>query len=250
VDGVELGADAVDVALNAGAYSVRGRREDQSHRRDVVRHYSAEDVPRLHQPSLGRKPGFDALRWSTPRAGTVASHGDEADHVSRKSMGVQTDGEDPDSSTKIPCCSSCPPSRRQCGDDHSTFGSPLGRDRRVTTIPPARSSVVEALVSRRSAGVLVRMGACTTIARPVATAKPTIAATQARPTVDHQERVARSAADGVATTESPGCASSGVGQLSAAPGLRERELLSGCICSLSAGTSDHTEGIDRSRSSP
>ena len=39
------------------------------------------------------------------------------------------------------------PSRCQCGDDHSTFGSPLGRDRRVMTIPAARSAAAEALAS-------------------------------------------------------------------------------------------------------
>ena len=52
-----------------------------------------------------------------------------------------------ESSTRIPCCSSCPPSRCQCGDDHSTFGSPLGRYRRVMTIPAARSAAAEALAS-------------------------------------------------------------------------------------------------------
>ena len=72
-------------------------------------------------------------------------------------------------------------------------------------------------------------------ARPVATAKPTKAAMQARPTLDHQDRLARYAADGLATTESPGCVSSGVRQWSVAPRLREREIPSGCICILSAG---------------
>ena len=52
-----------------------------------------------------------------------------------------------ESSTRIPCCSSCPPSRCQRGDDHSTFGSPFGRDRRVMTIPAARSAAAEALAS-------------------------------------------------------------------------------------------------------
>jgi hypothetical protein len=39
------------------------------------------------------------------------------------------------------------PSRCQCGDAHSTFGSPIGRDRRVMTIPAARSAAAEALAS-------------------------------------------------------------------------------------------------------
>lgn len=49
-----------------------------------------------------------------------------------------------ESSSGISCCT---PSRCQCGDDHSTFGSPLGRDRRVMTIPAARSAAAEALTS-------------------------------------------------------------------------------------------------------
>lgn len=52
-----------------------------------------------------------------------------------------------ESSTRIPCCWSCPPSRCQRGYDHSTFGSPFGRDRRVMTIPAARSAAAEALAS-------------------------------------------------------------------------------------------------------
>ena len=74
------------------------------------------------------------------------------------------------------------------------------------------------------------MGVCTTTARPVATAKPTIAATQARLSLDHEERLAKSAADGLATAESPGGGSSGAGQWSIAPRLRKRQILSGCIC--------------------
>ena len=52
-----------------------------------------------------------------------------------------------ESSTRFPCCASCPPSRCQCGADHSAFGSPLGRDRRVMTIPAASSVAAEALAS-------------------------------------------------------------------------------------------------------
>ena len=48
-----------------------------------------------------------------------------------------------ESSTRIPCYSPFPQSRRQRGDDHSTCGSPLGRDRRVMTIPAARSVAAE-----------------------------------------------------------------------------------------------------------
>ena len=126
--------------------------------------------------------------------------------------------------------SRAPPSRCQCGDDHSTFGPPLGRDRRVMTIPAARSVAAEALASDQVLACWFGWG-CARPPRGQSQRQSQLSPRRKHAvTLHHQERLARSAADGVATTESPGCASSGVRQWSIAPRSRKREILSGCIC--------------------
>lgn len=64
-----------------------------------------------------------------------------------KRMGVQTNAEDPGIVLPGSLLLVLTPLRCQCGDAHSTFGSPIGRDRRVMTIPAARSAAAEALAS-------------------------------------------------------------------------------------------------------